>query len=179
MWVLTVEETDIHLQFYISPFTLLILQIWSMRRTVRRQVMQCVRVLRATDAETVNVRSVRKFRQLLFLLLLLLKQYHPTMVSVLTRCCQSVKWIAVEGKQTITHRVYQVYSLLTCLLFLSPFLHPFAPFLSTSSRYNVDLGESVLRVCVCVRSAHLFPSHQQTYTTMWMDLANIIRSVLL
>lgn len=174
VWVLKDEETDIH-KFFHS----LMLQIWSMRRSVRRQVMQCVRVLRATDAETVNAMRVRKFRPLLFLLLLLLTLYRPPMVSVPTRCCQSVKLVAVEGKQTITHRVSQVYSLLTCLLFLSPFLHPFAPFLSTSSRYNMDLGESVLRVCVSVRSAHLSPSHQQTNTTMWMELANITRSVLL
>lgn len=49
---------------------------------------------------------------------------------------------------------------------LSSSLHPFAPFLSTSSRQYVDLGESVFCVCVSVRSAHLFPSHQQTWMAM-------------
>lgn len=112
--------------------------------------MQCVRVLRATDVETVNARSVRKFRHLLFLHLLLLKQYRPPMVSVLTRCCQSFKLVAVEGKESITHTEYirctlywPVYSF--SLLFpihLLPFYQPLPD--------NVWISVSLCFACVCV-----------------------------
>ncbi|KAL6488585.1 hypothetical protein MHYP_G00023260 [Metynnis hypsauchen] len=42
---------------------------------------------------------------------------------------------------------------------------------STRQRQCVDLSESVL--CVCVHSAYLFHSHQQTHTCMWMGLVFI------
>jgi len=145
-WTLTVLH---------NPFAVLILQIWSMRRTVRRQEMLCVHVMRATDAVTATARSVWKSRHLRPLLpfrpLLLHHQDRTPRVSIWTLlysfyiiyinldCCGISSW------QTVTHTVlyWPVYSFsLLFSIHLLPFYQPLPD--------NVWISVSLCCACVCV-----------------------------